>query len=97
MKLNDSVFEVTRKKSHIQVHYENPGLHENIVDNSGLEIHLSPVLREQDSSMLTIGHDVSTLHLVPPDQPSFTSVGECGSNFLSIRSALKVPNLEYLT
>ena len=59
-----------------QVHYENPGLHENIVDNSGLELHLSPVLREQDSSMLTIGHDVSTLHLVPPEQPSFTSVGK---------------------
>jgi hypothetical protein len=67
------------------VHYENPGLHENIVDNSGLELHLSPVLREQDSSMLTIGHDVSTLHLVPPDQPSFTSVGKIISLYFNIR------------
>ncbi|XP_023339731.1 DBH-like monooxygenase protein 1 [Eurytemora carolleeae] len=60
-----------------EVHYENPGLHSNIADNSGLEIHLTPHLRTQDSSMITIGHDVSTLHLVPPNQPSFTTVAHC--------------------
>lgn len=27
--------------------------------------------------MLTVGHDVSTLHLVPPGQAAFTSVGHC--------------------
>ena len=27
--------------------------------------------------MITIGHDVSTLHLVPPNQPSFTTVAHC--------------------
>jgi hypothetical protein len=61
------------------VHYENPGLHPNIADNSGLELTITPHLRPHDSSMLTTGHDVSTLHLIPPGQASFTSVGHCPS------------------
>jgi len=60
-----------------EVHYENPGLHANILDNSGLELLLTPNLRPHDSSMLTVGHDVSSLHLVPPGQLSFTTVGHC--------------------
>ena len=60
-----------------EVHYENPGLHPNVMDNSGLELLLTPHLRPQDSSMLTVGHDVSSLHLVPPGEPSFISVGHC--------------------
>ena len=60
-----------------EVHYENPGLHANILDNSGLELLLTPNLRPHDSSMLTVGHNVSSLHLVPPGQLSFTTVGHC--------------------
>ena len=60
-----------------EVHYENPGRAGNIVDNSGLELLLTPNLRPHDSSMLTVGHDVSSLHLLPPAQTMFTSVGHC--------------------
>ena len=60
-----------------EVHYENPGRTGGIVDNSGLELLLTPNLRGEDSSMLTVGHDVSSLHLVPPGQISFTSLGHC--------------------
>ncbi len=49
------------------------------MDNSGLELTITPHLRPHDSSMLTTGHDVSTLHLIPPGQASFTSVGHCPS------------------
>ena len=62
-----------------EVHYENPGRHPNIADNSGLELLLTPNLRPHDSSMLTVGHDVSSLHLVPPGQLSFTTVAHCPS------------------
>ena len=60
-----------------EVHYENPARHSNIADNSGLELLLTPNLRPHDSSMLTVGHDVSSLHLVPPGQLSFTRVAHC--------------------
>lgn len=62
-----------------EVHYENPGRHPNIIDNSGLELLLTPNLRPHDSSMLTVGHDVSSLHLVPPGQLAFTTVAHCPS------------------
>jgi len=62
-----------------EVHYENPGRHPNIADNSGLELLLTPNLRPHDSSMLTVGHDVSSLHLVPPGQLAFTTVAHCPS------------------
>ena len=61
----------------LEVHYENPGRAGDIVDNSGLELLLTPNLRKSDSSMLTVGHDVSSLHLIPPGQSMFTSVGHC--------------------
>jgi hypothetical protein len=53
------------------------GLHDNITDASGLEILLTPQLRKYDSGLLTIGHEVSSLHLIPPGLEHFTSVGHC--------------------
>ena len=60
-----------------EVHYDNPGLHENVVDSSGMEIHLTSKLRKYDSGMLTVGHDVSSLHLIPPGLDHFTTVAHC--------------------
>ena len=53
------------------------GLHDNVTDDSGLEILLTPQLRKYDSGLLTIGHEVSSLHLIPPGLEHFTSVGHC--------------------
>ena len=49
-----------------EVHYNNPGYHSGIVDSSGLEIMLTPKLRKYDSGLMTVGHDVTSLHLIPP-------------------------------
>ncbi len=60
-----------------QVHYDNPGLHGNIVDSSGLQLFLTPNLRKYDSGLLTVGHDVSSFQLIPAGQQRFTTVGHC--------------------
>ena len=49
-----------------EVHYDNPGYHSGIIDSSGLEIMLTPKLRKYDSGLMTVGHDVTSLHLIPP-------------------------------
>ena len=60
-----------------EVHYDNPGQHSGIIDSSGLEILLTPKLRQYDSGLMTVGHDVSSLHLIPPGLEHYTSVGHC--------------------
>jgi len=60
-----------------EAHYDNPGVHENVVDSSGMEILLTPKLRKYDSALLTVGHDVSSLHLIPPGLDHFTTVAHC--------------------
>ena len=60
-----------------EVHYDNPGYHSGIVDSSGLEILLTPNLRKYDSGLMAVGHDVSSLHLIPPGLEHYTSVGHC--------------------
>ena len=57
-----------------EVHYNNPGGHSGIVDSSGLDIMLTPKLRKYDSGMMTVGHDVTSLHLIPP-----------GNNFFKVK------------
>ena len=42
-----------------------------------MEMLLTPKLRRYDSGMLTVGHDVSSLHLIPPGAEAFTTVGHC--------------------
>ena len=61
----------------MEVHYDNPGQHSGIVDSSGLEILLTPNLRKYDSGLMTVGHDVSSLHLIPPGLEHYTTVGHC--------------------
>ena len=59
------------------MHYDNPGLHGNVVDSSGLELHLTPRLRKFDSALMTVGHEVSNFQLIPPQEERFTTVGHC--------------------
>ena len=54
-----------------EVHYDNPGYHSGIIDSSGLEIMLTPKLRKYDSGLMTVGHDVTSLHLIPPGMAFF--------------------------
>ena len=71
------------------MHYDNPGLHGNVVDSSGLEVSLTPHLRKYDSGLLTVGHDVTSFHIIPPGEERFTTVGHCPEICTRVRNVLR--------
>ena len=63
----------------LETHYDNPAMHQDLVDNSGIRIYYTDRIREHDTGMLLVGTEVNFLHLVPPLQNAFTTVGRCMS------------------
>ncbi|XP_040570289.1 DBH-like monooxygenase protein 1 isoform X3 [Lepeophtheirus salmonis] len=63
----------------LEIHYDNPS-RDPIEDSSGIRIFYTPNLREHDTAMLLIGTEVNFLHLIPPHQEGFTSLGRCVSD-----------------
>ncbi|XP_045451194.1 MOXD1 homolog 1-like [Melitaea cinxia] len=60
----------------LEVHYDNQALHD-FFDNSGIRIHYTPVLRDHDAALLGAGVGVSALHVIPPKQKAYRTVGIC--------------------
>ncbi len=44
---------------------------------SGLRIYYTDHLRQHDASMLLLGSEVNFMHIIPPRQDRFTTVGRC--------------------
>lgn len=63
----------------LETHFDNPAFHQDLVDSSGLRIFYTSELREHDAGMILLGSEVNFLHLIPPLQESFTTVGRCTS------------------
>lgn len=61
----------------LETHYDNPNMNQDISDNSGLRIYYTDKVRQYDTAMLLLGSEVNFLHLIPPRQQSFVSVGKC--------------------
>lgn len=61
----------------LETHYDNPAMHQDLIDNSGIRIYYTDQIREHDTGMLLVGTEVNFLHLVPPLQNEFTTVGRC--------------------
>ncbi|XP_060804864.1 MOXD1 homolog 1 [Amyelois transitella] len=66
----------------LEIHYDNNALHE-VLDNSGIRVLYTPVLRQHDGALLGAGIGVSALHLIPPKQPQYRTVGICSSECTS--------------
>ncbi|XP_026495607.2 MOXD1 homolog 1-like [Vanessa tameamea] len=60
----------------LEVHYDNQALHE-VLDSSGIRIHYTPALRAHDAALLGAGVGVSALHVIPPKQNAYRTVGIC--------------------
>ncbi|KAI8439306.1 hypothetical protein MSG28_013137 [Choristoneura fumiferana] len=60
----------------LEVHYDNQALHE-VLDNSGIRVHYTPALRAHDAALLGAGVGVSALHVIPPKQKQYRTVGIC--------------------
>ncbi|CAG9564813.1 unnamed protein product [Danaus chrysippus] len=63
----------------LEVHYDNLALHD-VLDSSGIRIHYTSVLRPHDAALLGTGIGVSALHVVPPKQKAYRTVGICSSD-----------------
>ncbi|KAL0821651.1 hypothetical protein ABMA28_005092 [Loxostege sticticalis] len=60
----------------LEVHYDNQALHE-VLDSSGIRVYYTPVLRAHDAALLGAGIGVSALHVIPPKQRQYRTVGIC--------------------
>ena len=54
-----------------------------MVDSSGLEFTLTPELRKYDAAIMSIGHHVSPVQVVPPGEPALTVAGHCSYECLN--------------
>merc|ERR550532_42389 len=61
----------------LETHYDNPAVHKDILDSSGLRIYYTKNLRQHDTAMLLVGTEVNFLHMIPPQQELFKTVGRC--------------------
>lgn len=62
----------------LEIHYDNQALHE-VLDSSGIRILHTPTLRQHEAALLGAGVGVSALHLIPPKQRQYRTVGICSS------------------
>ncbi|XP_068215999.1 DBH-like monooxygenase protein 1 [Palaemon carinicauda] len=62
----------------MEIHYDNPNLRQDVVDNSGLRVFYTEKVRKYDAGNVALGHNVSPTLIVPPGQKWLT-VGHCAS------------------
>ncbi|XP_071959949.1 DBH-like monooxygenase protein 1 [Antedon mediterranea] len=67
----------------LTVHYDNAQLLTGVKDNSGVRIHYTPIIREYDSSLLTVGAAVFAFGPIPPKEEAFLVHGSCDSKCLT--------------
>lgn len=62
----------------IEMHYDNPSLKPEIVDNSGVKLYFTEQLREHDLGVLLLGIDGNYLSLqIPPKTDDIEFSGIC--------------------
>ena len=55
----------------IETHYDNHDLIPFNYDNSGIRIYYTPILRQHDAAMITLGDPFATLNPIPPQSSFF--------------------------
>lgn len=50
-----------------------------MLDSSGIRLHYTPALRSHDAALMVAGIAVSALHVIPPAQKEYKTVGICSS------------------
>ncbi len=67
----------------LETHYDNPGMHPDVKDSSGIRILYTDRVRQYDTAMLLVGSEVNFLHMIPPLQKSFKTTNRCSSSCTS--------------
>ena len=63
----------------LEMHYDNPDLDMNVIDDSGFIFHYTETLRQHDAGSLSIGHIVGPEIAIPPRSTSFLVQAYCPS------------------
>ncbi|XP_011861673.1 PREDICTED: MOXD1 homolog 1 [Vollenhovia emeryi] len=63
----------------LEVHYNNPTL-SKMNDSSGIRLYLTEKFRPHEAGILVAGVAVSPLHMIPPQQKEYATVGYCTKN-----------------
>lgn len=66
----------------LQIHYSNPGLHEGVVDASGINLYTTRELRQHRASVFSVG-DVAGL-AIPGGQEAFETIQYCSGEATSL-------------
>ncbi|XP_053566649.1 DBH-like monooxygenase protein 1 [Bombina bombina] len=61
----------------MEIHYDNPSYQQGLIDNSGIRMYYTPLIRRYDAGVLETGIWVSLYHMIPPGVPVFSSEGHC--------------------
>ncbi|KAH0954644.1 hypothetical protein HN011_004179 [Eciton burchellii] len=61
----------------LEVHYNNPELHQGIIDSSGIRFILTKSLRKYDAGVIELGLEYTDKMAIPPGQEAFTLSGHC--------------------
>lgn len=52
----------------LEVHYNNPELHEGVIDSSGIRFVLTKTLRKYDAGVIELGLEYTDKMAIPPQQ-----------------------------
>lgn len=63
----------------LEVHFDNP-LMKSATDTTGLRLHYTSELRQNEGGILITGVAPSTLHFIPPYQKEYKTAGYCSLN-----------------
>lgn len=63
----------------LEVHFDNPSMKTSI-DTTGLRMHYTKKLRENEAGILVTGVTLSPLHIIPPEQQEYKSAGYCSTS-----------------
>ena len=61
-----------------------------MIDNSGIEFFYTSTPRQHDAGILTVGHNVNRLMIVPPNTGSYYILGECPADCTTQVKQLKI-------
>ncbi|XP_011700718.1 PREDICTED: tyramine beta-hydroxylase [Wasmannia auropunctata] len=61
----------------LEVHYNNPELHQGTVDSSGIRFVLTKTLRKYDAGVIELGLEYTDKMAIPPQQEAFMLSGHC--------------------
>ncbi|XP_056009644.1 uncharacterized protein LOC130051597 [Ostrea edulis] len=68
----------------METHYNNPGLRNDYVDDSGIRLTVTPTLRLHDAGILFVAARVDPSLAVPPNQSDFVTTAFCNESILHL-------------